>query len=180
MQNTKKLVIAALFTALTCATTMIIKIPTPTMGYIHPGDGMVLLCGMLLGPGIGALAAGIGSMLADLLSGYVSYSIGTLFIKAFVAASAGFLYYKIRKSNVLCIIACGLAGECFMVVGYFLYELGMAVVSGSGLAAAATAAGAGVIMNIIQGFSGVLISIILLPILRKIPTFYEWSTRIAE
>ncbi|WP_368368465.1 ECF transporter S component, partial [Roseburia hominis] len=38
-QNIKKLVTAALLAAMTCVATMIIKIPTPTFGYIHPGDG---------------------------------------------------------------------------------------------------------------------------------------------
>ena len=33
--KTKKLIFAALFAALTCVATMIIKVPTPTMGYIH-------------------------------------------------------------------------------------------------------------------------------------------------
>lgn len=49
-QNIKKLVTAALLAAMTCVATMIIKIPTPTFGYIHPGDGFVLLCGVVLGP----------------------------------------------------------------------------------------------------------------------------------
>ena len=69
MKNTKKMVTAALLAAFTCIATMIIKIPTPTFGYIHLGDGLVLLCGIILGPGIGALAAGIGSMFADIFSG---------------------------------------------------------------------------------------------------------------
>ena len=49
-EHTKKLIFAALMAALTCVSTMIIKIPTPTNGYIHPGDGFVLLSGLLLGP----------------------------------------------------------------------------------------------------------------------------------
>ena len=63
-KNIRKLVLAALLAALTAVATMIIRIPTPTQGYIHLGDGMVLICGILLGPGLGALAAGIGSMMA--------------------------------------------------------------------------------------------------------------------
>lgn len=69
----RKIIFAALMAALTTVATMIIRIPTPTQGYIHLGDGMVLLCGALLGPGLGALAAGIGSMLSDLFAGYMSY-----------------------------------------------------------------------------------------------------------
>ena len=78
MKNTKKLVIGALMAALTCIATMIIKIPTPTLGYIHLGDGLVLLCGIVLGPLGGALSAGIGSMFADIFSGYASWAPATL------------------------------------------------------------------------------------------------------
>lgn len=81
-QNIKKLVTAALLSAMTCVATMIIKIPTPTFGYIHPGDGFVLLCGVVLGPLPGALAAGIGSMFSDIFSGYVTWAPATFIIKA--------------------------------------------------------------------------------------------------
>lgn len=47
--NTKKLILAALFAALSCVATMSIRIPTPgTGGYIHPGDAIVILCGVIL------------------------------------------------------------------------------------------------------------------------------------
>ena len=73
--------LAALLAALTAVATMIIRIPTPTQGYIHLGDGMVLICGILLGPGLGALAAGIGSMMADLIGGYMAWVPGTFAIR---------------------------------------------------------------------------------------------------
>ena len=69
--KTRIIILAALMAALTCIGTMIIKVPTPTNGYIHPGDGFVLLSGLLLGPIYGSLAAGIGSALSDLITGYV-------------------------------------------------------------------------------------------------------------
>lgn len=50
----KKLVFAALFAALSCAATMVIRIPTPIGGYIHAGDAVVLLSAFLLGPWWGA------------------------------------------------------------------------------------------------------------------------------
>ena len=77
-KNIRKLVLAALLAALTAVATMIIRIPTPTQGYIHLGDGMVLICGILLGPGLGALAAGIGSMMADLIGGYMAWAAGCI------------------------------------------------------------------------------------------------------
>ena len=70
MRQTKKMVIAALFAALACVATMAIRIPTPgTGGYIHPGDAVVILCGIFLNPGAAFLAAGMGSAMADLLGG---------------------------------------------------------------------------------------------------------------
>ncbi|MCR5054962.1 MAG: ECF transporter S component, partial [Lachnospiraceae bacterium] len=66
----KTIALTGLLTACVVVGTMIVKIPIPaTGGYIHPGDGVVLLCGLLLGPIYGPLAAGLGSMLADLFSG---------------------------------------------------------------------------------------------------------------
>lgn len=68
--KTTKLVFAALFAALTTVATMFIHYTT-LKGYIHLGDCMVLLSGFLLGPVYGAAAGGIGSMLADVFSGYM-------------------------------------------------------------------------------------------------------------
>ena len=96
-QNIKKLVTAALLAAMTCVATMIIKIPTPTFGYIHPGDGFVLLCGVVLGPLPGALAAGIGSMFSDIFSGYVTWAPATFIIKALTGGIAGLLFHRFKK-----------------------------------------------------------------------------------
>ena len=121
----RKIVFAALMAALTTVATMIIRIPTPTQGYIHLGDGMVLLCGVLLGPGMGALAAGIGSMLSDLFAGYMSYVPGTFVIKALTALVGGWLYCRLtsgstkRPTPVRAALA-GIPAEAVMVIGYFL------------------------------------------------------------
>jgi len=65
-----RLVLTGLLTALVCVATMVIKIPTPTNGYVNIGDAMVLISGWLLGPAYGFFAAGGGSALADLISVY--------------------------------------------------------------------------------------------------------------
>ena len=90
--KTKKIVIAALFAALTCVATMIIKIPSPLKGYINLGDCMVLLAGWMLSPFYGFLAAGLGSALADVFSGYFTYAPATFIIKGLMALIAFFLY----------------------------------------------------------------------------------------
>ena len=46
--NLKKIIMTALFAALACVATMSIRIPTPgTGGYIHPGDAIVILAGII-------------------------------------------------------------------------------------------------------------------------------------
>ena len=76
--TTKKLVITALFMALTMVATMFIRIPLP-LGYVNLGDVFVLLSVFVLGPIYGTIAAGVGSGLADLF-GFVKYAPGTLII----------------------------------------------------------------------------------------------------
>ncbi|MCR4675147.1 MAG: ECF transporter S component [Lachnospiraceae bacterium] len=178
MKNLNKLIFAALFSALTFVATYIIKIPTPTMGYIHPGDALVLLCGILLGPLYGGLAAGFGSMLADLISGYATYAPATFVIKLLTAVIASFLakelilFWKNEKKTIAVIIG-STVGELFMVLGYFVYEIFLLGILTGGLNASSITSGiaasaAGVPFNMVQGFFGVIIATILFPILNPI------------
>ena len=162
-KNIRKLVLAALLAALTAVATMIIRIPTPTQGYIHLGDGMVLL-----GPGLGALAAGIGSMMADLIGGYMAWVPGTFAIKALTALLGGWLYHRMAgkgMNTITRVVLCGIPAEIIMVLGYFVYEVGMEVVMGSSMGAAAAAVVLGVPMNIVQGIAGIIVGAVLLPVL---------------
>lgn len=185
-ENTKKLVLCALMCALTCVATMVIRIPTPTMGYIHPGDALVLLCAFLLGPLPGALAAGIGSMLSDFFSGYLSYVPATFLIKAITAFLAGAIAWGHRKATAAGgrnfrelsmprLISGGVIGEAFMVIGYFFFEIFlMALTAGDGFSSASLAAGtasaaSGVPFNIVQGLFGIAVSCVLYPFLRRLP-----------
>lgn len=157
----QRLTITALLTALTAVSTMIIKLPIPaTGGYIHPGDGLVLLSGFLLGPVYGTFAAGVGSALADLLSGYLVFAPATLVIKGVTALVACLLHTKLlqnfRSRERLSIIVAGTAGEICMVLGYFLFESAL-----YGPAASA----AGVPFNMLQGVFGVIIALVLFPLL---------------
>lgn len=167
--KTRTIILTALLAALTTVATMVIRIPTPTLGYIHLGDGMVLICGILLGPWLGAVAAGIGSMLADLFAGAVAYMPGTLVIKALTALVGGWLYHRMAGHaglrTPMRVAIAGIPAEIIMVVGYFIYEAGMQIVAGSAAGAAAAAVLAGVPFNIVQGLSGIIVGAVLLPVL---------------
>ena len=109
--NLKKIVMAALFAALACVATMSIRIPTPgTNGYIHPGDAIVILSGVVLGPVWGLLAAGIGSAMADLLGGYFVYVPITFAVKGLIALFAGLVYQKMaidKKKKYIAVLIGG-------------------------------------------------------------------------
>lgn len=184
-KTTKKLIIAALMAAFTCIATMIIKLPTPTFGYIHLGDGLVLLCGVVLGPVTGALSAGIGSMFADIFSGYISWAPATFLIKALTAGISGLLFHLLKNrikstyARSAGIIISGLIGEAIMVVGYFLYEAGLAAFASGGFTKAALLSGAassaaGIPFNIVQGVVGIVICLVLLPVLLNISDIRDW------
>lgn len=121
----QKLVLASLFAALTAVLTMAVRVPSPMGGYVNLGDCAVLLSAWVLGPVYGGAAAGLGSMLADLL-GYPLYAPGTLVIKGLMALAAGWLFARLRNGHsracLPALAVSGALGEAIMVGGYFLYE----------------------------------------------------------
>ena len=157
--NVRTLTHGSMMAALVFVATYFFKLPVSvTQGYIHLGDGFILLGAALLGtPAIAAAA--VGSMLADVLGGYTLYVLPTFLIKGLVALIAVWAFAK-RRPLWLTILAL-MISELAMVAGYFVVEW---LVLGYGWAAAAGA----LIPNLVQGLSGVIIAVVLLPLLRRI------------
>ncbi len=160
--NVVKLVMSALFAALVCVFTMIpTGIPSLTGGYIHLGDCFVLIAGWFLGPVYGALAAGIGSAMTDIIGGYLIYAPATLIIKMLMAVIAAYAI-KISNANKGVVFSLrllgGIAAEIFMALGYFLYS---ATVMSYGWAGSAIE----IPNNLIQGGIGIAAGIILAQII---------------
>lgn len=158
--KTKNMVMAALFAALVCVATMIIKIPSPLKGYINLGDCIVLLSGWMLPPAYGFLAAGIGSALADLFSGYVVYAPATFIIKSLMAFISfyGFKLLNKKIPNTSSRVVAGLTAELFMILGYFVFE---GILYGFGPSLVNIPA------NAVQGVAGLVIGIVLIKIFEK-------------
>lgn len=164
--NTKKLILCALFAALACAATLSVRIPTPgTGGYVHPGDAIVILSGVFLGPVYGALAAGIGSALADLIGGYFLYVPITLLVKGVIAALSGAVFLFIRQKGIFAyagVIAGGIIDMILVPAGYFLCEIPLYGAAG---------ALASVPANFVQGIAGLILACVLFPVLSAVPDF---------
>ncbi len=117
--SVKRLTFAGLMAALICVLTMFPHIPIPAgSGYIHLGDGMILLAAMVVGP-LAIPAAAIGSALADVFSGFALYAPATFVIKGLVALVAWLLY---RRGHILRTAVAFVLAEALMVAGYFAFE----------------------------------------------------------
>ena len=156
----KKIVMAALIAALACVATMIIKIPSPLKGYLNLGDCIVLVAGWMLSPAYGFLAAGLGSALADILSGYVVYAPATFVIKGLMALIA-FYVFKIlhnKIGNLSSRIISGLLAEATMIAGYFVFE---------GFLYGFRPSLVNIPANGVQGVAGIIIGTVLITVFEK-------------
>lgn len=162
-QKIRKLVLAALFAALCTIMTLVIQVPSPMQGYVNLGDCAVLLSAWVLGPLYGGAAAGVGSMLADLLTGYAHYAPGTFAIKLVMAVVAALIFRRLQQQQsphlLLSQAVSGVAAEVIMVAGYFGYAC---LWLGKGLAAAASVPG-----NIVQGVFGLVAAAAVYAVLQR-------------
>jgi len=157
--KTRDLVLAGLFAALVFVGTYFFSFPLPSgIGYIHLGDTFVYLSGALLGPIVGAMAAGVGSSLSDLMLGYAQYAPVTFVIKALNAFIVGMAFKTMVKSQdaimkkiIVFVISSAVAGVT-MVFGYFLYETVLYTAAG---------AAPNIVMNGIQAGASLVFSTIL-------------------
>lgn len=161
--KTYRLTLSALFAALCCVMTMMVQIPVPTAGYIHFGDVFVLLSGWLLGfPGV--IAAGIGSMFADIFTGYASYAPITFLDKAATALVAWLVFALLRKMlprkvSFVGLILSAILGELVMAAGYIGYEW---ILYGFGKAIL------NIVPYLIKGGISVVLACLLYPVTKRI------------
>lgn len=156
--STQKLTLIAMFIALTALATMVIQIPIPaTKGYLNIGDTLLICAGLLLGKTVGGIVGGIGSALADILSGYAFYAPITLVVKGLEGYVAGALNEKTKLPPIVSAIVAGfiMALGYLLAEGIILYNFPTALAS--------------FVPNILQGIAGAVLATILYPILQKAP-----------
>ncbi|MFA6688200.1 MAG: ECF transporter S component [Sphaerochaetaceae bacterium] len=134
-----RLALVAILTAVTVVFTMIVRIPT-TKGYINLGDVAICFTAFTFGPWSAFIAGGLGTALADLISGYAQWApisfivhgVEALVIALLVRSRAG------RDSAEAVVplwrkILAGIAGMAIVAGGYFVG--GGALISGFSVAA---------------------------------------------
>ncbi|SKA94793.1 Uncharacterized membrane protein [Caloramator quimbayensis] len=120
----KNIVYTAMAIALVTVATMIIRIPSPKMGYINFGDIMIFITAAILGRKIGFAAGGLGSAFADILGGYFIYAPATFIIKGIEGLILAMLVKKDKEGNLKSqsIVVASILSALWMVLGYFIYE----------------------------------------------------------
>lgn len=160
-ENVKKLTYTALFTAIVCVLTYIIKIPTAN-GYLNLGDCGVYVAAVMCGPLAGAFAGGVGSALADIFGGYASWALPTFIIKGVMGLVIGYFASKTKYVCVRNIIWMVITGV-WMVLGYYFADI---LVFGSSMGTFGAAI-LGMIPNAIQNLTGIVTSNLVLAALSK-------------
>ena len=158
--RTKNIVLSSLLAALTCIATMIIHIPSPFKGYLNLGDCIVLSAGWILSPAYGFLAAGLGSALADLFSGYIVYVPATFLIKGLMAVTAFYIFQILHKKmdKLYSRLISGAAAEILMILGYFIFE---------GFLYGFIPSAVNIPVNGVQGIAGLIVSMILMRVFEQ-------------
>jgi len=156
-RSTRELAYTAMAAAVVAVTTMAVQLPVPqTRGYINLGDTMVFVFALLFGAKVGALGGGLGSALADMLTGYAHWAPFTLIIKG----CEGYIVGRFARPEThtgkrfLFLILAGMqmAGG-YLLAGTALYGFGPALVELPG--------------NILQGSSAVVLAPLIVYALQK-------------
>ena len=119
--DARHMAVSALGMALVCLLTMVVHIPLPAEGYAHLGNFPIFLFAAFFGPFTGFLAGGVGSAMADILSGFGHWALPTLIIKGMMGVLIGLIAKNkqctIKMGSARTFLAC-FAGLIEMIVGY--------------------------------------------------------------
>lgn len=113
------------FIGIMCALTTVVTCWAPirigsTDGYVNFGDTIIFLTALFAGPVPAMVVGGIGSMLADVIGGYMHWAGFTLLIKGLEGLICGLIVKKLNKKDkfymdIFGVVVAGL----WMVLGYY-------------------------------------------------------------
>jgi uncharacterized membrane protein len=157
--KTKNIMTASAMAAFIFVVTWIVRVPLPFApgGYLNLGDVPIYLTAWLVGGPYAAVAAALGSALADLI-GFPLYAVPTAIIKGGMALIVGIMTTKVRTRTRF-VISSAIAGAV-MVAGYAAFETVFLFSFDARLAIA------GIAQNSIQWVGCVIIAALLYPAMK--------------
>ncbi len=163
----------ALFTALVFVATVVLQVYVPaTRGYFNLGETAIYTIAAISPPLVAGFAGGVGSAIADLVTGYGVFAPGTLVIKGVEGALVAYLIrrlYSARKgvglARALSVVTSVLAGFLIALIGYTLLsgvvELTSVPIAVAGFKAV-LASGTVTLSGVVWVVVGVVVAVILL------------------
>ena len=167
-QHVKNLTTAALMAGLVFAVTLVTGSLAAIGGgaYIHVGDAMVYIAALVLPTPFAVLAAAVGAGLADLMLGSAIYIIPTVIVKSLVVIVAKGLMKFSEKPALQDLLIC--ASGVVTVIGYYIAEVVILLVTGSEFKAAVfTGAANSIIFNIVQMLASAAVYMFIAGAVRK-------------
>ena len=125
MGSIGKVVKLVVLTALVFVATVLLQIYTPaTRGYFNLGETAIYAIAAITPPLETAIAAGVGSAIADLVTGYPYFAPGTLVIKFCEGFVVSYLVLYLRRrpyslAKVLSVITSLIVGAVITILGIF-------------------------------------------------------------
>jgi len=120
-----KIASAAILTAVTVVMTIAVRIPiAPTRGYINLGDLAIYFTALSFGPVTALIAGGLGTAIADIISGFSQWAPFSFLIHGLQGLAVGLvLKLLLRRENRFSVAISGIivfsVGTLIMAGGYF-------------------------------------------------------------
>jgi uncharacterized membrane protein len=150
------LAVTAVMAAVVFVLTRLVQVPTPARGYVHLGDAGVFFAAFAFGPWVGAIAGGLGTLLADITSGFPLWAPFSLVIHGAQGLAVGWLSRRWPDTKGLILAA--VVGGAIVVLGYL----------GAGLLLSGLGAALGELpLNLLQVTAGAVVGVPLFLAVRR-------------
>jgi uncharacterized membrane protein len=165
LNNPRTLATTGIMAALVLGMTLVHIAVTPVSGYVHLGDIGIYFAAFAFGPWSGLVAGGVGTALADVVSGYAIFSPLSLIVHGLQGFAAGWIIRNRPTPSRLALAV--LAGGVIVVAGYFVGESLVPVFGGPGAAVSE------VPFNLMQEVFGALGAVVYMAVARAYPRLWQ-------
>ena len=155
---------AAIMTAVTVVMTIAVRIPiAPTRGYINLGDLAIYFTALSFGPATAFIAGGLGTAIADIVSGFSQWAPFSFLIHGLQGLVVGLILKLFFKKETKLSIAFS---------GIIIFAVGTVIMAGGYFATGCLMAGAGAAVveipgNIVQNLAGIIGGYLLYSAVKK-------------
>lgn len=165
LNNPRTLATTGIMTALVLGLTLIHLTISPIGGYVHLGDIAIYFTAFAFGPWAGLIAGGLGTALADVVSGYAIFAPLSLVVHGLQGLLAGLIVR--RQPSPLRLVLATVVGGLVLVAGYYVGEALIPVFGGPAMALSE------VPFNLVQAAFGALGAVVYAAVARAYPALRQ-------